>query len=102
MIAPDFEVEVRASQTGPVVTPKGELDIATAGRLREVLRAQERGGGLIELDLSQLQFIDGSGLAVVFEAHERARLDGFELRVEVGTGMARRLIELIGAPWELE
>jgi anti-anti-sigma factor len=84
------------------VIPRGELDIATAGRLREVLRAHEDAHELLTVDLSRLEFIDASGLRVVLEERLRSRRDGFELRVIVGSGTARHLIDLIGDGWELD
>jgi anti-anti-sigma factor len=99
---PGFDIEVRPAGSTVTVVPRGELDLATAGRLREVLQAQEAPNHVIELDLGELEFIDASGLAVVLEEHQRAQRDGFNLHVVVGTGMARRLIDFIGAPWERE
>lgn len=79
------------------VVPSGELDIATAGRLREVLRSQEDPARIIVLDLRRLEFIDMSGLRLVSDEHERARRRGFDLRVVAGDEV-RRLISLTGAP----
>ncbi|HET9718955.1 MAG TPA: STAS domain-containing protein, partial [Solirubrobacteraceae bacterium] len=69
-----------------------------ADRLREVLRDHEAPSRMIILDLSRLDFIDVSGLRVVAEEQARAERDGFTLQVAVGGGVARRLLELIGAP----
>lgn len=98
MPEPGFEVEVRRAADSVRVVPTGELDIATADRLREVLRDQEGPARLILLDLSELDFIDVSGLRVVGEEHARAERDGFRLQVAVGSGAARRLLELLDAP----
>lgn len=96
MAPPQFDVEVRASDGTVTVTPSGELDIATADHLREALRGQEARGRLLLLDLSQLDFIDLVGLRVVLEEHRRAQKDGFGLHLIVGTGAARRLVDLVG------
>lgn len=101
MSEPDFDVEVRASRRAVTVIPRGELDIATAGRLREVLRAHEEAHEVLTVDLSLLEFIDVSGLRMVLEERHRSRRDGLELRVIVGNGTARHLIDLFGGEWEL-
>ena len=64
---PDGSVRVRAA---------GELDAAEAPRLREVLRRSEEAGRDVLLDLSDLSFIDLSGLHVIEEAADAARRDG--------------------------
>lgn len=98
MLARGFEVEVRPAEDSVRLVPTGELDIATADHLREVLRDQEGPSRLILLDLSELDFIDVSGLRVVGEEHARAERDGFTLEVAVGSGAVRRLLELVDAP----
>jgi anti-anti-sigma factor len=95
--APGFDVEVRPSGDSVRIVPTGELDIATADRLREVLRDQEAPSRSILLDLGELDFIDVSGLRVVREEQARAERVGFTLRVAAGSGAARRLLELIDA-----
>jgi anti-anti-sigma factor len=98
MTPPQFDVQVRRSDEKVTVMPIGELDIATAEKLRQMLRRQESRGRLLQLDLSQLEFIDLVGLRVVLEEQRRARSDGFGLRLTLGTGPARRLFDLIGGP----
>lgn len=94
----EFHVQVQASRSAVRVVPRGELDIATAARLRDVLRDQEERASVILLDLSELTFVDISGLRVVGEEHNRALRGAFVLQVVVGRGAARRLLELVGAP----
>jgi len=51
------------------ITVRGELDLSTAPELAAELRAaREAGGKSILLDLSDCEFIDSSGLAVIVEA----------------------------------
>jgi anti-sigma B factor antagonist len=55
-----------------VVRPSGELDIATAGHLREVvIDAIGAGHHDIVVDLSAVTFIDSSGLGVLVGAMKR-------------------------------
>jgi anti-anti-sigma factor len=57
----------------------GELDLASADRLEDAIREAERGGLRIVIDLSDLQFIDSTGLSVLVRAHTRSREDGQRL-----------------------
>jgi len=55
-----------ATQHIILVVPRGEVDLCTAPRLRETLtRAIDEGGRVIVIDLSEVTFIDASGLAVI-------------------------------------
>ena len=60
--------------------PCGELDVATAERLRAALDGIEDAARLV-LDLRGLSFIDSTGLHLVVALHKRAQRDGFELAV---------------------
>jgi anti-sigma B factor antagonist len=60
-----------------VVSVSGELDVATAGRLREELDlTAERGARRVIVDLIGLTFIDSVALGVLTEAAKRLRTDG--------------------------
>ena len=60
-----------------VVSVSGELDVATAGRLREELDlTAERGARRVIVDLIGLTFIDSVALGVLTEGAQRLRADG--------------------------
>jgi len=90
---PTFEIAVREGPEGTVVTPRGELDMATADELRAALDAAQ---GPLTLDLSGLRFLDTSGLRLVLETAEQARRDRRELTVVPGTPAVQRLFEVAG------
>lgn len=46
----------------------GELDIATSPYLREDLERELRAGHGVDLDLSQLRFMDSTGISVLVKA----------------------------------
>ena len=60
---------------------KGEIDAATVPPLREEIYAaiEANGGKVLTLDLSELAFIDSTGLGVLVGALKRARLAGGDL-----------------------
>jgi len=65
---------------------EGELDIATAPRLRSML-AEEQGAGaeLIVVDLERVTFMDSSGLHALIDGHRR---DDGRLRIALGPAAA--------------
>ena len=56
-------LEIMLTQTGARIV--GELDMATAPQLKEFLSDDERPRIRLELDLSDLSFMDSSGLEVL-------------------------------------
>jgi anti-anti-sigma factor len=88
-----FGIDVREGAEGTVVTPRGELDMATAGELREALAAVE---GPLTLDLSALRFVDTSGLRLVLEVTDQSRRDGRAFAVVPGIPAVQRLFEVAG------
>jgi anti-anti-sigma factor len=77
------------------ITPRGELDVATQGALREVL-ARHAGAASLTLDLAELRFLDTSGLRLILETAETARRDGGGFAVLPGRPAIQRLFELAG------
>ena len=91
----EFTVDVGEGPGGAVVTPRGELDIATQGQLREVLE-QQSASGAVTLDLSGLRFLDTSGLRLILETAEASRRDGFAFYVLPGSAAVQRLFDVAG------
>jgi len=81
-----------------VIAPEGELDIARVGDLRATLReAAREDAAAVVVDLSQVSFIDSSGLGALVELHNRLRRSGRRLAVVAPGGSAPAvLLELAG------
>jgi anti-sigma B factor antagonist len=62
------------------VSVSGELDVAVIERLQDRLASLARAGETVVLDLSELSFIDSSGVNVIVTAFKHSRRDGWELR----------------------
>jgi anti-sigma B factor antagonist len=95
-----FRVEVDGGAGIAVVKPHGELDLASAGMLRDALEqvaAVER----VIIDLSGLEFIDSTGIGVLVAAHQHATDEGRSLAVVKGTGQVAQLLELTGLSQQL-
>lgn len=98
MVPPhDFEVEVRPHGPGAqIVAPAGELDISTAPRLRDALRALEPRPETLIIDLRGLSFLDTSGLQLLLEERQSAERDGRRIVLVRGSDELHRLFELAG------
>jgi anti-anti-sigma factor len=94
----DFSVEVHRQPGAAIVAPAGEIDVATVQRVRERLRAceAEAAGSVVMLDLRGVEFMDTSGLQLVFETQRRAAQAGFEFVVVRGSRQLQRLFEVAG------
>jgi anti-anti-sigma factor len=73
----------------------GELDAATVEDLRSVLVPLVGSDGDIEIDLSDLAFMDSSGLHVLLRAAAGLG-DRGKLRIRGAVGNVRRLLDLSG------
>ena len=80
---PDEIFEVQSVQVGDYlcVLVSGELDLGSADKLEEAIRAAEKAtAGAIVIDLTNLRFMDSRGLNVLLKAHTRSREDGDRTR----------------------
>jgi anti-sigma B factor antagonist len=75
----------------------GELDMASAPRLDQMLREAEHHARLIVLDLRELGFTDCSGVRVIVDASIRARQGGRRLVLLRGGRHVNRVFTLTGA-----
>jgi anti-anti-sigma factor len=76
----------------------GELDLVGVERLEARLHDLRATGAAVRLDLSQLEFIDSSGLRALVTSAQVARRDGWRLEFDRHLlPPVRRVIELVGA-----
>jgi anti-anti-sigma factor len=50
----------------------------------------------LAIDLGEVTFVDSTGMGLVLEVNDRARTDGFELRLSRGPAEVQRVFELAG------
>ncbi len=80
-----------------VVHVYGELDVATAPQLRELLiDLVGDGANRLVLDLDGVDFLDSTGLGTIIGALKRARTHGGELRLVCAQSRITRLFEITG------
>ena len=80
----ELPVDIAVDQPGEgpaVVKLKGEMDVANAGAVSACLNGLLDAGADVVIDLSELQFIDSTGLGVLVRAGGRAREGGRKIRL---------------------
>jgi anti-sigma B factor antagonist len=93
-----FEVAIIGSGDGAVrVVVSGELDIATSPRLDAAVERVLAEADDVVIDLSNVGFIDSSGLYVIAAAARGSEADGKRLRISASLSpQVERLFELAG------
>jgi len=75
---------------------EGELDLAVAEQLDEVLAAAAAKCGRILIGLERCAFIDSSGIAVILRARNRMEEEGNRLVVYAPTDQVLRILTMTG------
>lgn len=92
-----------AGEAVAVVVLHGELDLATLPGAQTRVEDAERGApALLVIDLSELAFVDSSGVRLVLLAADRARTANRRLAVKLGGGTARRIFQTLGLTDQLD
>ena len=92
-----FEVVDAGLRGAPGVAVRGEVDIAAAPLLEQALDAGIRAStGAFVIDLSDADFMDSSGLAVILRARALLGREDRAVAIVCGPGPVRRLFELAG------
>jgi anti-anti-sigma factor len=104
-VEPQFGMALKfdpASST-TLLSISGELDLAVTGRVHDALEQIERSAGKrLEIDLSELSFIDVTGVRAILSAYKRAVERGSpELSIRPGPGAVQRVFSLLGLADEL-
>jgi anti-sigma B factor antagonist len=93
----DFTADVREQHGAIVVELCGELDLSTAGELRETLASPAvLGAPTIRVDLAQVTFMDSCIIGLLVTACKRVRAQGATFSVSCGQSRTRRTIEIAG------
>lgn len=78
-----------------VLTPTGRINLVTATAVRrEVQRVVDEGHARLALDLSQVDFIDSSGLGALVSGLKTARTAGGDLRLVAATEQVAGVLRL--------
>ena len=95
---PGFEMHEQRDERGALrLSLSGELDLAVADRLRSRLQELAPVHATVILDLSDLQFIDSTGLQLLIINFNDATHNGWQLRIDPHlTSQVRHVVELVG------
>jgi anti-sigma B factor antagonist len=100
---PVLEIATERRADALVLRVRGELDLACAALLeRRLERVLADGDELIVLEMSEVTFMDSTGLRTLLVGAERCRAAGSELLLGEVSRQVQRLLEISGAGGELE
>ena len=89
-------IAVRSERDHAIATVAGEIDITTAGQLRERLSELAASRRHLVIDLNQVTFIDATGLRALVAAANRAAAHGTSLHVVCARPKILELFRLTG------
>lgn len=90
-----LEFETKELEDRAHVALRGELDLSTAAKVeRELQRVEQSGIKLVVLDLSELTFLDSTGLRLIVGADQRARESDRRLAVVKGPATVQRVFTI--------
>ena len=92
-----FQVAADATGSPTTLLVRGEIDVATCDQLeRAALDVLRRGRGGLHFDLSEVEFMDSSGVQVLVHLERRARRAGDHAAVRRASPPAARIMDLLG------
>ena len=94
-----LSVDIKSEHNGAAIIYRlrGSLDLATAPSLRAaLLEAANEGKHDIIVDLTELEFLDSTGLGALIGAHRRALENAGRVRLIVREGPIQRLLNITG------
>lgn len=91
----DLDVDVRAESGVFIVKAQGEIDVWTADILRQSLRdVQSDGKPRVIVDLTDVPFVDSTGIGVLVGALKRSREAGGSLALVVTSDGVRKVLKI--------
>ena len=94
-MTPEFSVSIRNIPDFHILALHGDLDMASAPGLADVLK--EIAGSTVVVDLSDLTFMDSSGISALVVARNQMEAEGKgDLVVTRPEGILRRVLEIVG------
>ncbi len=91
-------IEVTKEPGHTLVRVNGDVDMDTAPRLDEALASVEQGERTVVIDLTDVEFLDSSGLTVLVENWQRLRgtTGGAEVRLVVKGSAVSKVLDAAG------
>ena len=96
-VPPAFRLDVVPERDVVRVCPVGDIDISTAGSIREQIDALVSDGFThVILDLRDTRFLDSTGLRLAVDVGSWAAQDGFDFGIIEGPAAVQRAFEVAG------
>jgi anti-sigma B factor antagonist len=94
----ELSIDLKSENRGAALLFKlrGSLDLATSPTVRAALSDAQKTKKDVIVDLTQLEFLDSTGLGALIGAHRRAAEHGGSLRLIVREGPIFRLLTITG------
>ena len=93
----DLRLDVADVDGVPVLTVRGEVDVATAPRLRQQLVEMAASGpDTVVIDLDPVDFLDSTGLGVLVSGLKRFRTVGGDLLISCNQPRVLKVFEITG------
>ena len=89
-----LRLDTVTNTTETVIIVRGDVDAGTAPQLEAVVDSLAEDTAVVELDLSELRFLDSTGLGVVAATVRRLETVRGELRLSHVPPMVHRLLEI--------
>ena len=104
MPRPNFNIEIKGRREHRALVLRGEMDLDTAFRLNDALRAVcAEGAREVVLDLSNLRFIDTTGLRTLLGGHDYCEQHGCKFFLDATLSeQVDRLFAVTGARQHFE
>jgi anti-anti-sigma factor len=94
---PLLVVEVLREGTAAIVRIEGEVEFATAPRLRAtLLELAQRGASPVIIDMAGVSFLDSAGISLLVQAKKRLSAADAELVLRAPTASVARVLEISG------
>ena len=94
MQTPEFHIEIRDDGPLLVLTPCGELDLASVPEVERALAAHAAGRPALVVDLSRLTFMDSTGIRMLVELWQRR--DGTAMAFVAPAEPVGRVLDVTG------
>jgi anti-sigma B factor antagonist len=92
-----FGFSISDASDPPVITVRGEVDLASAPQLAGAMSELiDRGHTRVAVDLGAVEFIDSTGLGVLVGSLRRLREGGGDLVLRAASPAVVRILELTG------
>jgi anti-sigma B factor antagonist len=91
-----LDISVRHERGVAIAAVRGDIDISTVSELRETLVMLAGSGEAVIVDLSEVTFIDSTGLGALIGAYRQAVASDSSLHAVCAQPQARKLLWLTG------